>query len=120
MPRLAFDCVRCRFAPRIFLVAVVDGLMVGKVRSNGLVVLSLVGIQRAIENDVLSDHGLKGRLRQILDLDGYRPAAALDHRQNLALDRRASLALPSFAVDKTLVGLADERLINFDRLSFAA
>ena len=44
----AFDRVRCRLAARIFAVAVVDGLMLGKFLAERLVMLRFVRVERAV------------------------------------------------------------------------
>jgi len=115
-----FDRIRRRLAARVFAVAVVDCLMIGKLLADRLVELRLVGAKRRVQNDVFADNGLERLDGQILDLHGNGATAALDHRQHFTLRGRAAPSLPSLTGNEGLIGLADERLVNLDRLAFAA
>lgn len=115
----AFNGVRSHIAARVFLIAMVDGLMLGKFLAGMLVVLRFVGMQSALAADV-RQRGFDGVGFEVGDDDGAGTAATLDKAKNLALGRSATFLNPTAIIDEYGVGTADKGFVGFNDLAVAA
>ena len=110
----------CRHvATNIFAFRMIDSLMFGEFLAGLLVMLRFIGMQSAVENDMVEQHFVDSFGVEVFHLEGFRAAATFYQGHNLALRRSPALILPALAVHEDGLRLADESFIDFNNFIFS-
>jgi hypothetical protein len=102
---IPLDRVCRHVATSIFAFRMIDALMFGEFLAGLLVMLRFIGMQPAIENDIVEQHIVDGFGVEVFHLERFRAAAALDQSYDLAFCRVPRLSCQPLPLTKIDSGL---------------